>query len=302
MKISVVIPAHNSERWIAESLESVFAQTRQPDEVIVVNDASTDGTEERVRAFSPDIHVINTQHRNAAAARNEGVRAASGDYVAFLDADDWWESGHLRRAMEHLVPSGDVAFIGHYGHYFESSKKFCSVDPLREKAECTRLTSDQFLSMYAARNPGWTTCSMVIRRARFLEAGGFDPNRGPGSPTGATGQESAMQRLLEERGCEPWCLPNAVLWHWVPASRCSEEWAIERAYRVAVEHVLGLGNRSALVRRPVRSKLVIRLRNKLRPIKPRSTTPEERNFQLRFYSSRDKGLLAGIDEAHRFSH
>jgi len=95
ISISVVIPAFNRAATIGEALSSVRAQTRQPLETIVVDDASTDGTAE-VAAREGARVITLPANRGAAAARNEGMRAAVGDAIAWLDSDDYWEPAHLK--------------------------------------------------------------------------------------------------------------------------------------------------------------------------------------------------------------
>lgn len=94
ISISVVIPAFNRAATIGEALSSVRAQTRQPLETIVVDDASTDGTAEVAAREGARVIALRA-NRGAAAARNEGMRAALGDAIAWLDSDDCWEPSHL---------------------------------------------------------------------------------------------------------------------------------------------------------------------------------------------------------------
>lgn len=98
-RISVVIPHYNQERYLAYALESVAEQELLPLEIIVVDDASPSNEVEKVVAQStaaPLIKLIRQpQRRGVAATRNRGIREARGDYIAFLDADDFWLRGHL---------------------------------------------------------------------------------------------------------------------------------------------------------------------------------------------------------------
>ena len=93
--VSIVIPAYNAAPFIAETLESVLAQTHVHREIIVVDDGSTDGTETRVAPYLGRIRYTRQANAGAAAARNAGLRMASGDYIAFLDADDLWVAEKL---------------------------------------------------------------------------------------------------------------------------------------------------------------------------------------------------------------
>lgn len=100
--ISVIVPCYNASAWIASSLRSVLAQDWPSLEVLVVDDGSTDGSVELVRERFPEVKVLQQQNAGAAAARNTGIQAARGDWVAFVDADDWWAPGKLRAQMDLL--------------------------------------------------------------------------------------------------------------------------------------------------------------------------------------------------------
>lgn len=86
--VSVAIPAHNAEATVAEAIESVLAQTYRPIEVIVVDDGSTDGTRDVLQRFGGRIRAVHQENQGIAAARNAGLRAARGDFIALMDADD----------------------------------------------------------------------------------------------------------------------------------------------------------------------------------------------------------------------
>lgn len=101
--ISCVIPVFNGERFVAEALESVFAQTYRPIEVVVVDDGSTDSTAEMLGSFGGRITVICQPHAGAPVARNRGIEAAAGELVAFQDADDLWLPEKLKLQAERLV-------------------------------------------------------------------------------------------------------------------------------------------------------------------------------------------------------
>jgi glycosyltransferase involved in cell wall biosynthesis len=93
--ISVVVPAYNAAGFLPEAFASVCAQEYQPLEIFVVDDGSSDNTAEVVRSMGPDIRYLHQKNAGAAAARNHALRLASGEFVAFLDADDQWPAGKL---------------------------------------------------------------------------------------------------------------------------------------------------------------------------------------------------------------
>ncbi|WP_404310705.1 glycosyltransferase family 2 protein [Neorhodopirellula lusitana] len=92
--VSVIIPAFNAERYLGEALDSVLEQAYRPIEIIVVDDGSTDGTRAITKAY-PEVTYLAQANQGVPNARNAGLRAATADWIAFLDADDYWLPGHL---------------------------------------------------------------------------------------------------------------------------------------------------------------------------------------------------------------
>ncbi len=112
---SVIIPVYNGERFLAETLRSVFAQTLLPDEIIVVDDGSTDGTAAlvaRLAATAPaPVRYLYQENRGPAAARNTGIKQAQGATLAFLDADDLWTPEKQQTQMALLTATAEVHII-----------------------------------------------------------------------------------------------------------------------------------------------------------------------------------------------
>ncbi|WP_019504780.1 glycosyltransferase family 2 protein [Pleurocapsa sp. PCC 7319] len=100
--VSVVIPAYNSEDYIAQALKSVFAQTYHNFEIILVDDASTDSTLKIARSFNDHRLTIieNLQNRGVSCARNLGIRRAQGNWIALLDSDDWYAPRRLENLLK----------------------------------------------------------------------------------------------------------------------------------------------------------------------------------------------------------
>ena len=106
---SIIIPLYNKADYIAETLKSVLNQTYCDYEVIVVNDSSTDNSLEVASSFQDErIHIYTKENEGVSAARNYGIMHAKYDYIAFLDADDWWESGKLKEQLKRLEETGYV--------------------------------------------------------------------------------------------------------------------------------------------------------------------------------------------------
>ena len=112
--ISVIIPAYNAARFLAEAVASVRAQTVRAAEIIIVDDGSTDGTPAVIAALGAGLRSVCQPQRGAAAARNRGAELAGGEWLAFLDADDLWLPGKLavQLAWMREHPLSDVVF-GH---------------------------------------------------------------------------------------------------------------------------------------------------------------------------------------------
>lgn len=109
-EVSVVIPVFNGEGFIARGIQSVLNQTVQPEEIIVVNDGSTDKTAERLMEFGDEIKVITIENSGVANARNVGILAAKKEYIAFLDADDVWHEDKLKIQLSYLERFPNVGF------------------------------------------------------------------------------------------------------------------------------------------------------------------------------------------------
>jgi len=166
--ISVIIPAYNAEKFIAEAIESVLTQTRPAKEIIVVDDASGDGTVARARACSPVVRVVeNAENRGVGARRNQGVQMAQGEFVAFLDADDKWAPDHLAHlgALLDRHESAGLAF-SQVRIFHESTGIWpCSVSAYLEP-------NNAFFDMM--RNVLCLPSSCMVRRRVHEAIGGFD--------------------------------------------------------------------------------------------------------------------------------
>ena len=171
--VAVVIPARNGLPDVLDAVASALAQVPPPAEVIVVDDASTDGTADAVRArFGASVRVVAGRFDGAAAARNAGWRAATARWIALLDADDLWFEGKLARAMEMLEQHREAA-------WFFSDGRFRTVDGVWHES---------WFALYADLPEGYfgqptaelftvnfvLTSSVVIRRDALEATGGFN--------------------------------------------------------------------------------------------------------------------------------
>ncbi|QIE58260.1 glycosyltransferase family 2 protein [Rasiella rasia] len=122
--ISVIIPLYNKEDFVEKALASVLSQTYQDFELLVVNDGSTDTSLQRVKDVAdPRIKVISTNNKGTASARNTGINAATNQYVALLDADDWWAPTFLKEVVVAInaFPQEKIFVTGRI-HVFQSKE------------------------------------------------------------------------------------------------------------------------------------------------------------------------------------
>ena len=112
MEVSIIIPVYNREKTIKRCIDSIVNQTLLPNEIIVVDDGSTDKTLEILNGFGSDIKIIKQNHKGAQAARNAGIRAAQGEYIAFLDSDDEWMPEKLEVQMKELKKKPNAVICG----------------------------------------------------------------------------------------------------------------------------------------------------------------------------------------------
>ena len=137
-RFSIVIPVYNVETWLRECLESVLRQTFQDWEAICVNDGSTDGSMavlEEYAARDNRFQVVSQANRGLSAARNTGIDNAAGDYVLFLDSDDWLESNTLEVINAAIGVEDMICFSGR--RYIESTQTYNPPDRLAEETYAT---------------------------------------------------------------------------------------------------------------------------------------------------------------------
>jgi len=125
VKLSVIIPIYNVEKYLSKCLDSVINQTYEDIEIICVNDCSQDGSLTILQEYAKQnkkIKIIDLPYnQGVSAARNIGIDAANGDFIAFLDPDDWWEVNLLEKAVTKLnADNSDIVLFGHY--FFKNGK------------------------------------------------------------------------------------------------------------------------------------------------------------------------------------
>ena len=156
MSITVVIPAYNGARFISKALLSALNQTRPPDEIIVIDDGSTDDTASIVRQYP--VRLIQQANAGVSAARNRAIGEATSDWVAFLDQDDWFDSGKL---ASHEAVSVEGVVLS-YSRIRDAAGKY---DYILQPGALAKLLTVQNVLV-----PG----AVMVRRSALLELGGFN--------------------------------------------------------------------------------------------------------------------------------
>ena len=160
--ISCIVPVFNGERYLREALDSILAQTYRPLEVVVVDDGSTDGTAAVVASYGEQIRYLSQPNAGPAAARNLGLQAAIGEFIAFLDADDLWHPEKLARQMARFAARPKLALCVTHARNFW-------IPELSEEA--ARYRGHPRL---AEALPGYLTSTLLARRTLFDTPGQFN--------------------------------------------------------------------------------------------------------------------------------
>ena len=172
MKFSVIIPLYNKAPYVRKALESVCAQTCRDYELIVINDGSTDNSaivaDEYLKATDGiDYKIINQPNAGVSAARNNGVALSHGEYLAFLDADDWWEPTYLERMAQFINDYHEAGLYACNYVYYKPGKTHVAIN---------NIESGYFNYPKAYFEGGVmpiTSISVAIPRKVFDELGGF---------------------------------------------------------------------------------------------------------------------------------
>jgi glycosyltransferase involved in cell wall biosynthesis len=174
MRVSVVLTVYNAAWCIERAVESILGQTFAATEVLVCDDGSTDGTADLVeRRFGPPVRVLRLPHRNASATRAIGIQEATGDWLAFLDADDIWHPEKLERQIAYLERHPEVRWLGTDGRYIDSERVLLGswfgeyFDHVRD------MRGDLLETLVERCYP--LMSAMIVERRAYDAVGGLDP-------------------------------------------------------------------------------------------------------------------------------
>ncbi|MDO4575839.1 MAG: glycosyltransferase family A protein [Planctomycetia bacterium] len=170
-RISTIIPVYNGEKYLRECLDSALAQVGVEQEILVVNDGSTDGTAAILDEYAARVRVLTQHNAGHIAARNHGVAEATGQWLAFLDADDLWEPTKL--CEQEKLLADDIGMV------YTERLNFGDLGdlPARQSESQTLYDGDLFHPLLQTNFI--TVSSVLLRKDLYRELGGFDP-----APTG----------------------------------------------------------------------------------------------------------------------
>ena len=163
--VSVIIPTYNREKIIGRAIDSVFTQTWQDFEIIVQDDGSRDGTKAIVEAYGPKVKYFFQENKGIAGARNGGMRHAGGQYLAFLDSDDYWLPAKLEKQM---------ALFEKHPEYGMTASQCGSIQVDGSYREKNRPGKSGWILYDLFQKNFIRTSSAVITRACLEKIGGFD--------------------------------------------------------------------------------------------------------------------------------
>jgi len=170
MRVSAIITAYNSEMFIAEAISSVLEQTCPVDDIVVVDDGSTDQTRDIVASYSQNgVRYIFQENQGPGAARNCGIRETSGEIITFLDADDVWLKDKNKIQLEYLSEHPDIALVSGFTWWWNVMKD------LRAIAGQIPLSMESLRRDMMVYNRIGNPSRVMLRRSVLADVGVFDP-------------------------------------------------------------------------------------------------------------------------------
>ena len=168
---SVIVPAYNSSIYIQQALESLLQQSILPEEILVIDNGSTDETVAVVRKFGTPVRLLREPCKGASFARNRGIYEARGDLIAFLDADDVSLPLRIEKQRQVFMENPATALVFSAMAYANAE-----LHPLGSLARCEQFCEKGFFGQLLERNQIGSTSVAMVRKSRLLEVGGFDVN------------------------------------------------------------------------------------------------------------------------------
>ena len=175
-RVSVIIPVYNGERYFARTIESVLAQTYSAKEIVIVDDGSRDTSQEVIARYlhHSNVHLVTQKNAGVAAARNTGISAAAGEYIALVDQDDLWLPDKLARQVEYLDAHPEIALVHSNIHFIDEAGERIP-DP---EWAWVAPTFGQVLPELVKQN-SICTCTVLLRKSVLEQVGLFRQELAP---------------------------------------------------------------------------------------------------------------------------
>jgi glycosyltransferase involved in cell wall biosynthesis len=175
IKISIVIPLYNKKNKVLNTLNSVLNQSYLPDEIIVVNDGSIDGSEQIVKSLNhPLIQLINQDNSGVSVARNKGISIAKNDWIAFLDADDLWDISYLENIinLHKNFPEAKVLATNYKYQLHTGLYKPTIINKINFTPNAFGILNNYFEVASVSNPPIWSS-AVVVYKESIQNIGGF---------------------------------------------------------------------------------------------------------------------------------
>jgi glycosyltransferase involved in cell wall biosynthesis len=168
-KVSVIIPTYNCAHYVAQAVESALSQTYRDLEVIVLDDGSVDKTAEVMQRYEGKVKYIRQENSGLPAARNRAIEASSGEFIALLDADDWWEPHKLSEQVPMLEQDPEICLV-----YSDLEVVYDDGKIISSFLSSRPLATDGYVFDRLLHSGFIIPSTVLLRRTHFEEAGMFD--------------------------------------------------------------------------------------------------------------------------------
>ncbi|MGD9657294.1 MAG: glycosyltransferase [Methylocystis sp.] len=236
--VSILIPCHNAERWVGQAIESALAQTYAPCEIIVVDDGSTDGSRDVIRGFEDRIRWETQPNRGANAARNHLLKLARGEWVQYLDADDYLLPGKIATQMRVLKENPDADVL-----YGLVTKEWRDGEGVKQDLQLIPEPRDPWALLARWYLP--QTGGSIYRKSALLDVGGWKIDQP------CCQEHELYLRLLRARKHFVYCPHNGAIYRiWSADTLCHKDDCEVRRRRRAIladeeAHLRGAGELTA---------------------------------------------------------
>lgn len=178
IRITVVIPAYNVEKYISRCIESALGQSFKPYEILVVDDGSTDNTAKLIKNYDKVVRYVFQENSGSSSARNFGIRQAKGDWIAFLDSDDEWLEDHLLNFVNTVNDFSDIQWYGApFKMLDENTRKVLfKVNKHHFKKNNIHTVFEDYMNVFPPK-AYLSSPTMIIHKAVFNKVGSFDTSK-----------------------------------------------------------------------------------------------------------------------------